>query len=135
MADTLDGRFDMLILMHFLGLERLRAEEGSEAFQQALLECLFSTLDRSLREMGVGDMGVGKRVRKMADACQGRLARYRESWNEAPVREAALVTNVYRGDVARAREGLPHLLSSLDAFSRTLASKSYTQIQTGEITA
>lgn len=131
--DTLDGRFDMLVVMHFLGLERLRAEAGSEAFQQALLECVFSTLDRSLREMGVGDLGVGRRIRRMADACKGRFARYRESWVEPEARAAALLANVYRGDVARARAGMDALNTALDAFSARLARSGFAGLKEGRI--
>lgn len=121
--DTLDGRFDMLVVHVFLGLERLRAEPGSERFQRALLECFFSTLDRSLREMGVADLGVGKRIRKMAHACKGRLARYARDWGHADTRRAALLDNVYRGDTLRAGQGMEALLCALAATEAALAAQ------------
>jgi len=132
-ADTLDGRFDMLVIMHFLALERLRPEPGSEAFQQALLECFFATLDRSLREMGVGDLGVGKRIRKMADACKGRLLRYGECWADPEARAASLLANLYRGDVTRATEGMPHLLPALDAFAARLRETPLDALKQGQL--
>lgn len=72
--DTVDGRFDMITLHMFLVLDRLK---GSEArFRQDLVDEFFRDMDRSLREMGVGDLSVGKKVRKMAEAFYGRIAAY-----------------------------------------------------------
>ncbi len=72
--DTLDGRFDMLALHAFLVLDRLKGME--QAFRQGLVDELFADMDRSLREMGVGDLSVGKKVRKMAEVFYGRVAAY-----------------------------------------------------------
>src|SRR5271156_4707651 len=57
--DTLDGRFDVIVLHMFLALT---AHEKDAEFCRALSEFFFADMDRSLREMGVGDTGVGKRV-------------------------------------------------------------------------
>ena len=73
-ADTLDGRFDMIALHAFLVLDRLKGTEP--AFRQELVDELFRDMDRSLREMGVGDISVGKKVRKMAEVFYGRVAAY-----------------------------------------------------------
>ncbi len=68
--DTVDGRFDMIALHLFLVLDRLKGEGPAvEAFRQVLTDTFFQDMDRSLREMGVGDISVGKKVRKMAEAC------------------------------------------------------------------
>lgn len=72
--DTLDGRFDMISLHAFLVLDRLKGSQ--QAFRQALVDELFDDMDRSLREMGVGDISVGKKVRKMAEVFYGRVAAY-----------------------------------------------------------
>lgn len=72
--DSLDGRFDMIALHAFLVLDRLKGTE--ETFRQALVDELFLDMDRSLREMGVGDLSVGKKVRKMAEVFYGRVAAY-----------------------------------------------------------
>ena len=75
--DTLDGRFDMICLHLVLVLRRLR-REGSRggAIGQALFDVMIDDMDRSLREMGVGDLGVGRRVKAMARAFYGRAAAY-----------------------------------------------------------
>jgi cytochrome b pre-mRNA-processing protein 3 len=75
--DTLDGRFDAIVLHVALVLLRLRSDgPAGTALGQALFDMLFADMDRSLREMGVGDLGVGKRVKQMGKAMYGRLAAY-----------------------------------------------------------
>ena len=73
-ADTLDGRFDMVALHTYLVLDRLKGVEP--AFRQDLVDEFFRDMDRSLRELGVGDISVGKKVRKMAEVFYGRIAAY-----------------------------------------------------------
>ncbi|HJM61855.1 MAG TPA: ubiquinol-cytochrome C chaperone family protein [Alphaproteobacteria bacterium] len=72
--DSVDGRFDMIILHLSLLLRRLRGED--EALAQALLDITFDDMDRNLREMGAGDLGVGRRVKVMARAYFGRFKTY-----------------------------------------------------------
>lgn len=97
--DSIDGRFDMIALHVFLLLRRLRAEGGAALpLSQALADLMFDDMDQSLREMGVGDMGVGKRVRRMAEAFYGRAAAYDAALGQGPEDlESALARNVYRG--------------------------------------
>ncbi|RMD88065.1 MAG: ubiquinol-cytochrome C chaperone [Alphaproteobacteria bacterium] len=98
-ADTLDGRFDLIALHLWLLLDRLAAHGQGKVLQRALQEVFFADLDRSLRELGVGDLSVGKRVKRMARAFYGRVKAY-----EAPAQErdrdalaAALARNLWRG--------------------------------------
>jgi cytochrome b pre-mRNA-processing protein 3 len=75
--DTLDGRFELIALHVFLLSRRLRGEgEAGAGVATQLLEVLFADMDQELREMGVGDLGVGKRVRSMGEAYFGRDAAY-----------------------------------------------------------
>lgn len=97
--DTVDGRFDMIVLHLFLVLDRLRLEKGYEDVSQELTDYFYQDMDRSLREMGVGDLSVGKKVRKMAEACYGRLLAYGKTIaQEGNELELALVRNVYAGN-------------------------------------
>jgi cytochrome b pre-mRNA-processing protein 3 len=92
--DTLDGRFDMISLHAFLVLDRLKGEE--QAFRQALVDELFADMDRSLREMGVGDISVGKKVRKMAEVFYGRVAAYNQALaGEDGALAAAIARNIF----------------------------------------
>ena len=72
--DTVDGRFDVLIMHVTVLMRRLRQIEGGagEALGQDVLTALFADMDMNLREMGIGDMSVGKHVKKMAKAFYGR---------------------------------------------------------------
>jgi cytochrome b pre-mRNA-processing protein 3 len=78
--DTVSGRFDMVVLHLALVMERLRVGgPEAQAFAQALLETMFADMDGNLREMGVGDLSVAKRMRTMAGIYYGRAIAYREA--------------------------------------------------------
>jgi cytochrome b pre-mRNA-processing protein 3 len=75
--DTLDGRFETLTLHVFLLLHRLKNQgPDAAALGRALSEALVAGFDTALREMGAGDLGVGRRVRRMADGFHGRVGAY-----------------------------------------------------------
>lgn len=75
--DTVDGRFEMVALHAHLVLRRLKGESGrAPDIAQALFDAMFDDMDVVLREMGAGDMGVGKRVKTMVQAFYGRIASY-----------------------------------------------------------
>lgn len=93
-SDNLDGRFDMITLHAFLVLDRLKGVE--QPFRQNLVDELFSDMDRSLREMGVGDLSVGKKVRKMAEVFYGRIGAYDKALQTSrDDLEAAIARNVF----------------------------------------
>ncbi len=98
--DTLDGRFDIIGLYVFLVIQRLKREpEPGPAWAQAVFDAMFSDMDVNLREMGVGDMVVGRRVRAMWEAFHGRALAYSEPMaiGDMPALEAALARNIWRG--------------------------------------
>jgi cytochrome b pre-mRNA-processing protein 3 len=75
--DTLDGRFEVICLHAFLYLHRLKADRPhSAALSQAFFDTMFADLDRALREMGTGDLSVGKHVKRMARGFYGRIRAY-----------------------------------------------------------
>jgi cytochrome b pre-mRNA-processing protein 3 len=98
--DTLDGRFDMVSLHAFLVIDRLRDERSpGPALAQAVFDAMFSDMDVNLREMGVGDLSVGRKVRVMWEAFHGRAAVYTAALkaDDTAALEAALERNVWRG--------------------------------------
>lgn len=103
-ADTVEGRFDMIILHIFTIMRRLKSEgENAETFSQALFDLLFMDMDQNLRELGVGDMGLARRVPKMAEAFYGRIKAYEEGLStpdDDTVLKAALDRNLYRNTEA-----------------------------------
>lgn len=118
--DTLDGRFELVALHAFLLLRRLKAAGPAGAdLAQALFDRMFVDMDESLREIGVGDLGVGRRVKQMAQAFYGRAGAYEAALEtgEAGALEAALRRNLY-GTVP-AEEGLP--LAAMAGYLRQAA--------------
>lgn len=97
--DTLDGRFDLIVLHMHLVLQRL--QQGFERSPQLrersrlLIEYYFADMDRSLREMGVGDTGVSYRVQKMSSAFYGRLEAYGMAGDNPEIWPEALRRNIY----------------------------------------
>lgn len=75
--DSLDGRFELILLHAVLVMRRLKAEGAAAAeLSQQLFDIMFADMDQNLREMGVGDLSVGKKVKKMVQAFYGRIAAY-----------------------------------------------------------
>jgi len=103
--DTIDGRFDLVALHAFLVLDRLEAS-GRRDLSQALIDAVFAGFDEGLRDLGAGDIGMGRRMKKIANAFYGRLNAYRSATGQVAL-AAALLRNLYRGDAvneASARE-------------------------------
>ena len=73
--DTVDGRFDMVLLHLWMVLRQLRSGPD-EALRQALFDHFCSDMDANLREMGVGDLTVPKRMQKFGEAFYGRSTAY-----------------------------------------------------------
>ncbi len=97
--DTLDGRFDLVGLHAFLLIRRLRAAPPpGVAVAQAVFDAMFSDMDINLRELGVGDMSVSKRVKAMWEAFHGRATAYDAALaaGDQAALETAVVRNVFR---------------------------------------
>jgi cytochrome b pre-mRNA-processing protein 3 len=75
--DTVNGRFELIVLHLTLVLARLADLEGAGGLGQALFDRFCQDMDNNLREMGVGDLTVPKQMRRMGEAFYGRLRAYR----------------------------------------------------------
>ncbi len=98
--DTLDGRFDMIGLHAFLLIRRLsRDAEPGPALAQAVFDAMFSDMDINLRELGVGDLSVGRKVKEMWEAFHGRSRAYSAELDagDGAAFETAIARNVWRG--------------------------------------
>ena len=101
--DTLDGRFDLVGLYASMIIRRLRIlPPMGPKIAQSVFDAMFSDMDINLREMGVGDMSVAKKVRAMWEAFHGRAKAYEEplAAQEPNALAAALERNVWRGTEA-----------------------------------
>ena len=97
--DTVEGRFDMIVLHLSLLVRRLRSEpEELRALGQQVFDAFCIDMDHNLREMGVGDVGVPRRMRAFGEAFYGRAAIYDRALDQSGETElaAALARNVFR---------------------------------------
>ena len=95
--DNLDGRFELIALHAFLILHRLKQDhpQGAE-LSQSLHDLFFADMDQSLREMGAGDIGVGKRIKRMVQGFHGRVRAYDDGLGgDSGQLEDALRRNLY----------------------------------------
>ena len=103
--DTVAGRFDLIALHAFLAMRQLKgAGPQGAGISQALFDLMFADMDRNLREMGVGDLGVGRRVKAMAKGFYGRVHAYEVALAAAgpDALNEALTRNLYAGEAVDA---------------------------------
>ena len=120
LADQFDSRFDMLVLHLVLALRHVRQEKGGARLGKQLLGVFFDDMDQLVRESGVGDLGVGRRVRRMAEAFYGRQRAYDSALNEGD--EKALAAALARNFCLSAGASGAQLLAAyMQARSQALA--------------
>lgn len=99
--DTVDGRFDLIVLHAILLMRRLRdAGEPGKRLAQLVFDIMFDDMDAALREMGTGDLSVGKRIKAMGEAFYGRAKVYEaalSAGDEAALAEA-IARNMFDAD-------------------------------------
>ncbi len=124
--DTVEGRFESLALHAVLLLRRLRALPPPAAdVSQDFIDAFFRRMDTSLRELGVGDMGVGKRMKKLAQSFYGRAQAYDAALDAGD--DAALARTLGRNALGR-EEPAPALAAYVQASDRRLAGQSLDDI-------
>ncbi len=134
--DTVMGRFEMLSAMLILYFRRTRTGGTSgQEIAQEIVDAFFEDVDHSIRELGVGDVGVPKRMKKFAGMFYGRLESYAaalDSGNREGL-AAALRRNIYpeAGEGAPAMAGLANYLFAAET---AMAAVSDDDIKTGVLT-
>ena len=93
--DTLDGRFELVTLHAALLLRRVQRAPALAGLGQELVDLFVADMDRNLREMGVGDLSVGRKVKRMASAFYGRLDAYSDGLDRGGDLAAAAERNLY----------------------------------------
>ncbi|WP_077145784.1 ubiquinol-cytochrome C chaperone family protein [Sphingopyxis sp. KK2] len=101
--DTLDGRFDMISLVMALVLHRIDEDPAQTLAGVEITELFVTDMDGQMRQIGFGDMVVGKQIGRMVGALGGRLGAYRAPDGSDDLR-AALVRNLWRGEAPGAAE-------------------------------
>jgi len=128
--DSLDGRFELVALHVYLVLRRLKGGDlPAQALAQSLVDLFFADMDASLREMGAGDLGVGKRVQKMAAAFYGRIAAYDRAESGGAAGEA-LKRNLF-GTVEVGAERIAAMTDYVERAEALMAARALAEITAG----
>jgi cytochrome b pre-mRNA-processing protein 3 len=120
--DTVEGRFEIYSLHVVLLLDRLR-RQGAQATEisQALFDTYVKSLDHALRELGVGDLSVGKKMRRLGEAFYGRARSYEAAFADLPATrelEALLSRTVYAdAEVDRAKPLAAYVTAQREALA------------------
>ncbi|MGH7880699.1 MAG: ubiquinol-cytochrome C chaperone family protein [Candidatus Binataceae bacterium] len=131
-ADTVNGRFDLLVLHLALVLDRLANEAAFRGFGQKLFDLFCQDMDRNLREMGVGDLSVPKEMRRVGEAFYGRAQAYRSAL--AACDDSALIATLQRnihGGLAAEGGAAPRLAAYMREALRDLAAQAPATIAGG----
>jgi cytochrome b pre-mRNA-processing protein 3 len=129
--DSIDGRFDMVATILSLVMLRLEGEPAGAAPSASLTERFVEDMDGQLREIGIGDVVVGKHIGKMMGMLGGRLGAYRDGLAGGDL-DGVLVRNLYRGAAPDAG-ALSHVRESLLAFRDALAKAPAAAVIEGEL--
>jgi cytochrome b pre-mRNA-processing protein 3 len=117
--DTVNGRFDLLVLHLWMVLGRLKSLPGGVGLSQALFDRFCNDMDDNLREMGVGDLTVPKRMQAFGEAFYGRAAAYDLALTagEEPLAQA-LCKNILNGEgIENARQLALYAKSAIAALA------------------
>lgn len=131
--DSVNGRFEMVSAMFAQVLLRLEKEPDRAGEMAFLTEIFVADMDAQLREIGVGDMIVGKRVGKLVGAFGGRLGAYRDALargDDADLK-ATLQRNLY-GDHAPSDAQLTHTVNAMRDVSKSLSAVAAAALVAGE---
>lgn len=133
-ADTVNGRFDLIVLHLAPVLDRMAAEPALHDLAQGLFDRFWQDMDHNLREMGVGDLAVPKRMRRLCEAYYGRAQAYRTALAAAGMEALAeaLARNVYDG-VPPDRDALLRLAAYMREAVRDLDAQDPADLAAGRL--
>ncbi len=133
--DTIDGRFDMIAALLALTLIRLEADEERTRTGSVLLaEIFIEDMDGSIRQLGIGDLMVGKHVGKMMGALGGRLAAFRSEIEAGSDFSRAVIRNVFR-DAPPSEAAVAFVSGRLRGFHAKLEALAVEEILAGRLPA
>ncbi len=118
--DSIDGRFDMVAAILTLVILRLEEDEARAQDMAHLTEVFVDDMDGQLREVGIGDMIVGKHIGRIMGALGGRLGAFREAMADNPKLDDTILRNIYRSENADTI-ALSHVRQGLLDVERALA--------------
>ena len=132
--DTMEGRFGVIAVHMFLVLDRIRQQgaDGDEV-ARALLETFMTDMDDNMREIGIGDVGVPRRVKKAAAALREQVEAYTSAMaaSDDTALKLALTNYILLGDESRDVSGLAHYVRRVAV---SLAPQVWSEIEAGRVT-
>lgn len=134
--DTPEGRFEMVGLHVALVVRRLKAAgPPADALGQDLFELMFADLDESLRQIGIGDLTVGRQIKRLAGQFYARLRALDEAFGTEPSQllQATLRANVYHGSARPTEAQLSALADYLIAAEHTLRTQPIASLLDGRL--
>ena len=134
--DTREGRLEMVLLHAILAVRRLQAEGlPGRRLSQALFDLMFADIDRLMREWGVGDLSVGKHVKRVAQTFYARAGAIEPmlAHGDAAALVPVLARNAYGRDEAAGEPGARHLAGYLVAQAEALAAQPGVDLLAGRL--
>lgn len=132
--DTATGRFDLIALHGFLLMNRLKSDATTRPLAQALSDVVVDDMDRNLREMGTGDLSVGKKVKRIMEGYFGRLEGYEKALSGSDDGlEAALRRNLFAG-VTPGEEQVAAMAAYVRREASGLADQPVDRLEAGTVT-
>jgi cytochrome b pre-mRNA-processing protein 3 len=129
--DTVDGRFDMIAAVLAMVMLRLEGEPAGVPVATHLAEAFVDDMDPQLREIGIGDILIGKHIGRMMGMLGGRLGAYRDAL-AADDLKPALIRNLWRGEAPEAA-ALAHVETGLLELRAALATTSVDALVAGDL--
>jgi cytochrome b pre-mRNA-processing protein 3 len=131
--DTLDGRFDMVAALLALVMLRLEREgDKGRSASARIAETFIDDMEGSVRQLGIGDLMVGKHVGKMMSALGGRIGAFRTAIAAGESFRPAVRRNIFH-DAPPSPEAEALVAANLEAFTGKLAAREYEEIIEGRL--
>jgi cytochrome b pre-mRNA-processing protein 3 len=133
-ADTVNGRFDLIVLHLAVVLDRLAQDPALRGLGQGVFDQFCRDMDHNLREMGIGDLKVPKEMARLGEAFYGRQKAYQAALaaNDEPALAEAIARNIYEGSPSAA-SAAPRLAAYMRLAVGDLAGQGTAQLAAGEI--
>ncbi len=128
--DTIDGRFDLIIL-HLFFIHTVLFQKGSleEKIYDEVLNIMYKDFDSNLREIGVGDLSVGKKIYQMSEGVAGRVNAYNKSKDERELLYQTLFRNIYSSKKNIDKKNISIMIDYFLINLKTIKSKKLVEIK------
>ncbi len=131
-ADTVNGRFDLIVLHLALVLDRMAENGRLDPAGQAVFDRFCRDMDDNLREMGISDLKVPKEMKRMGEAFYGRSRAYLDALGDRRALVSALARNIY-GGAPSAVDVAPRLADYVVAAAGSLTGQDKAAIAAGDV--